>query len=258
MNPAVSRPPQRPATPGWWLAGLGLAAAALLAGCAGNPERAELERLRQENEALRSRVAQVEAENRQLRKQPATPSEVYAHFANDAAQGSLGGLQPGIHLAQARSRYGVENRARSWTSEGRVIFQYEWDLAGGLVLRVNTDRQQRVERIAVVLDGTQTVSLPTLADLTLGQETYASLQKRFPGLSTSLQLWGAQGLYTVAQTLPLGEDRRLEFAYQLPASLGRVELDRIEREVQRQRNSAVLEPHLRDRGPFLVALEQVR
>lgn len=242
--------------------GLCLLAAGLAlvgAGCGGNPDRGEAERLRRENQELRTRVERLEQENRQLRGQPPTPNEIYAQFANDAALGSLAGLRPGEHLSSARSRYGRENRARSWTSEGRVIFQYEWDLVGGLLLRVNTDRDQRVERVAVALSRTQPVSLPTVAGLTLGEETFSSLERRFDGaLSTSLQLWGAQGLYTVAQTVPLGDDRRLEFAYQMPEGLSRDELDRIEREVQRQNNPAVLVPHLRDRTPFSFALEETR
>lgn len=231
----------------------------LAAGCGGNPDRGELARLREENEELRARLEQLERENRQLRGQPNSPDKVYAHFANDAAEGSLAGLLVGDYLTSARSRYGMENRARSWTSEGRVIFEYEWDLEGGLVLRVDTNQEQRVERIAVALTGAQPVSLPTLLGLTLGQDTFATLEKRFDGaLSTSLRLWGAQGLYTVGQTLALGDDRRMEFLYQMPDGLGRAELDRLEREVRQNQNPAALAPHLNDRVPFLVALERPR
>ena len=241
-----------------WLLLAGLAL--LWTQCGGNPERGGLERLRQESKELRAKLERLERENRQLRGQPATAEEVYAHFANDTAQGTLAGLLPGDELAQARYRFGQENRSRSWKSEGRTIFQYEWELPGGLTVRVNTDSNQRVERIAVVLEGTQPVRIPTLAGLTLGQETFASLQQRFPGtLSTSLQLWGAQGLYTVAQATPLADSRRrLEFVYEMPAGLSQAELDRIGQEVQQRRNAAVLEAHLRNRSPFLVALEEVR
>lgn len=236
------------------LIGLALAAS----GCGSSGGSGDLGRLREENEQLRARVEQLEQEARQLRGQPPTPDKVYAFFANDPREGSLAGLFPGDYLESARSRYGRENRARSWTSEGRVIFQYEWDLVGGIVIRVNTGREQRIERVAVVLDGRQPVSLPTLAGLTIGKETYDSLGKRFPDLmTTALQLWGAQGHYTVVQTLPLSDTRRLEFAYEMPADTSRAELDRIEREM-RQGNTAVLEPHLRDRVPFSTALEEVR
>ena len=239
-------------------AALLLAGALLGTGCGGGAGSGELGQLRRENDELRARVEQLEQESRQLRGQPPTPDKVYAFFANDPREGSLAGLFPGDYLESARSRYGRENRARSWTSEGRVIFQYEWDLLGGVVIRVNTNRDQRVERVAVVLDGRQPVSLPTLAGLTIGKETYDSLGKRFPNLlTTALQLWGAQGHFTVVQTLPLSDIRRLEFTYEMPADTPRAELDRIEREV-RAGNLAVLEPHLGARVPFSFALEEIR
>ncbi len=235
------------------LAGLVL----LLAGCAGNPAGADVERLREENRELRARVEELREENRQLRGQPISPDEVYAHFANDASEGTLGGLLPGDYLVQARARYGQENRARSWTSDGEVIFEYEWDLAGGLVLRVDTGRDQRITRIAVVLDGSRDVNLPTLLGLHIGQETYETLQKRFPdSLSTALQLWGAEGYYTVAQTLPISDIRQMEFVYEVPEGLSQPELDRIERAVRLEQDYEVLATHLKDRVPYLVALER--
>jgi outer membrane murein-binding lipoprotein Lpp len=235
-----------------------LVAGALLAGGCSGGGSGEVGQLRRENDELRARVDQLEQEARQLRGQPPTPDQVYAFFANDPREGSLAGLFPGDYLESARSRYGRENRARSWTSEGRVIFQYEWDLVGGIVVRVNTNREQRLERVAVVLDGRQPVSLPTLAGLTIGKETYGSLGKRFPNLLvTALQLWGAQGHYTVVQTLPLSDTRRLEFTYAMPPETPRAELDRLEREV-RAGNLTVLEPHLRDRVPFSFALEEIQ
>ncbi len=107
----------------------------------------------------------------------------------------------------------------------------------------------------------QALDIPTLAGLRLGQETFASVREKFGAtLEINLQLWGAQGLYTVAQRTPLAgaANRRLEFVYQMPEGLSRAQLEQIGLEVQRNRNPAVLEPHLRDRTPFLVALEAVR
>jgi len=126
------------------LAGLAL----LAAGCGGSGSSGELGQLRRENDELRARVEQLEQEARALRGQPPTPDKVYAFFANDPREGSLAGLFPGDYLELARSRYGRESRARSWTSEGRVIFQYEWDLLGGVVIRLNTNREQRIDRVA--------------------------------------------------------------------------------------------------------------
>lgn len=228
--------------------------------CGGNPSRGELERLRRESEELRARVERLERENRQLRGQPTTADAVYAYFAEDAEQGTLAGLMPGDELPQARYRFGQENRTRTWNSEGRTIFQYEWELEGGLIIRINADGNGRLERIAVVLPEPLGVNLPTLAGLTLGQETFTSVQEKFgETLTTDLQLWGARGLYTVAQRTPLPDGRRrLEFVYQMPSGLSRSELERIGEEVQRRRNPAVLEPHLGDRAPFMVALAEIR
>lgn len=244
--------------PNPWLLLAGLAL--VLVQCGGSPRRGELEELRRENEELRAEAERLERENRQLRGQPVTADEMYGYFAQDPAQGTLAGLQPGDELPQARSRFGQENRTRSWRSEGRTIFQYEWDLVGGVTLRLNADGNGRVQRIAALLADPQGVDIPTLAGLRLGQETFTSLQEKFgASLTTNLQLWGARGLYTVAQRTPLAQTRRrLEFVYQLPAGLSRGELDRIEEEVQRRRNPAVLEAYLRDRAPFMVALEEIR
>lgn len=232
------------------LCGLALASA----GCGGNAEREELERLRRENEALRAQTQQ--------RPQPITPEKVRAYFVNDPALGTLAGLRPGQDLADAHTRFGPATRTRSWDSDGRTIFQHEWELEGGVVLRLNAGAGGRLEKIAVVLVNPQGVDIPTLAGLTLGRETYSTLQQKFgSALTTDLQLWGARGLYTVAQTATLpaqgGTRRRLEFVFEMPPGLSQTELDRIGEQVQ-HRNPAVLDPHLRDRAPFMIALEEVR
>lgn len=224
--------------------------AGILAGC--GSDRAEMERLRAENERLR---AQSEGGAR-----PVTDSKVLAYFARDPAHGSLAGLTPGDNLMQARALFGQESRARTWASEGRPITQYEWDLEGGLTLRVNTEADGRVRKVAVAFANPEGVSIPTLGGLTLGRETYLSLLQRYgASVRTDLQIWGAQGLYTVAQRTPLpNSNLRLEFVYQMPAGLGQGQLDRIEDWVQRQRNPAILEPYLGERAPYMVGLEEVR
>jgi len=228
----------------WLLAGL-------LAGCGG--DRAELERLRAENERLR-------AQSGEGRARPVTDSKVLAYFAQDPARGTLAGLAPGDNLAQAHARYGQESRARTWTSEGHPITQYEWDLESGLTLRVNTEPDGRVLKVAVAFADPAGVDIPTLGGLVLGRETYLTLQQRYStSLQTDLQIWGARGLYTVAQRAPLPNSTwRLEFVYQMPPGLGQGQLDRIEDWVQRQRNPAVLEPYLAEHAPYMVGLEEVR
>lgn len=236
-----------------------VALALLLGQCSRSPETGELERLRRENEELRSKVTELERDNRRLRGQPATAEEVQSYFSQDATQGTLAGLLPGDELPQARFRFGQENRFRTWTDEGRPIFQYEWDLVGGMVIRINADGQGRLQRIAVVLTEPKSVNIPTLNGLRLGQETYNGLQKKFAESSTTdLQLWGAQGHYTVSQKVALGESRRLELVYEMPASISKAELERIGREVLERKNLAVLDAPLRDQAPFLLALEEVR
>ncbi len=227
-----------------------------LASCGGSASQEEMERLRQEVERLRAKVEQEGAENEVATAPPA----ILALFEQDAARGTLAGLQPGDTLAQARERFGLGTRSRSWTSDGRPVFQYEWELEAGVLIRLNADGDGRLEKVGVALDGMQALNIPTLAGLRLGQETFASVREKFGAtLETDLQLWGAQGLYTVAQRTPLaGTSRRLEFVYQMPEGLSRTQLEQIGLEVQRNRNPAVLEPHLRDRTPFLVALEAVR
>ncbi|MGH9863760.1 MAG: hypothetical protein ACRD35_10090 [Candidatus Acidiferrales bacterium] len=232
--------------------GLLLLSLAALAAC-GRSDQAELERLRRENEALRSRPG-ADSAARPL------DTKLAVHFSSDPLQGSLAGLVPGDSLVQVQARFGPESRTRTWSSEGRPITQYEWDLDAGLTLRCNADPSGRLLKVAVAFAHPQAVEIRTLQGLTLGRETYLSIQQRYgPLVLTDLQLWGVQGLYTVAQRVPIGNSRwRLEFAYQLPPGLGAGQLDRIEELVHRQRNPAVLEPYLGNQAPFLVALEEVR
>jgi len=224
--------------------------AGLLGGCGG--DRAEMERLRAENERLK---AQTEG-----RARPVTDSKVLAYFARDPAHGTLAGLTPGDNLTQAHSLFGQESRARTWASEGRPITQYEWDLQGGLTLRVNAEADGRIRKVAVAFANPETVDIPTLNGLTLGRETYLTLRQRYgTTITTDLQIWGAQGLYTVAQRTPLPDSNlRMEFVYQMPAGMGQGQLDRIEDWVKRQRNPAILEPYLGERAPYMVGLEEVR
>lgn len=230
-----------------------LALALLLAGCGSSPSREEVERLRQENEALRAQLGRAPAPSQ-------TPAALAAHFADDPARGTLAGLVPGDSLAEARTRFGPQTRSRSWLSEGQRIYQYEWELEAGVVVRLNADETGRLDRVAVALAQPQGVTLPTLYGLTLGRETYLTVEQKFAaGLTTELHFWGAQGLYTVAQRVLLADsNQRLEFAYQMPTGLSRPELERLGEEVQRKHNTIVLLPYLRDRAPFLVALEEVR
>ena len=234
---------------------------ALLSATCTSPDRARMRELEQENQELRTSVEKLERENRLLRGQPGTAAEVQRRFADDPALGTLAGLLPGDELPQVRFRFGHENRTRTWTGEGRLAFQYEWDLRGGLRLRVNADGEGRVEKVAVVLEGTEPVDIPTLAGLRLGQETFSSLQEKFGSrLTTELQLWGAQGHYTVARRteVPGRAQRRLEFVFAMPAGLSPSQLELIGEAVERDGDPAAVEPYLRDQSPFLVALEEVR
>jgi hypothetical protein len=222
------------------------------AACGKSAEEAELERLRAENERLRQQVGGSAA--------PATASRVARHFSNDAAAGTLAGLMPGYDLAVARQRFGAEARTRSWPSEGRRITQYEWDLEDGVVLRVNAEQNGRVLRVAAVMTNPTGVNIPTLYTTTIGRDTFASLQQRWGNaLTADPQIWGADGLYTVVQRL-LFEDggRRLEFAYEMPPEVSRAELGRIGDELMNSRDPAAVMPYLRDKHPFMVALEAVR
>jgi len=234
-----------------WLSLMVVALSLLGGGCGRSAQEEELERLRRENEALRAQ--------QQVPRGPVPISSAARHFSGDINGTTLAGLMPGFDIASARQRFGPEATSRSWRSEGRMITQYEWQLEDGVVLRVNAGENGRIERVAVVLANPKGVNIPTLNGLTLGQETYSSLQRRFgPLLTTELLLWGAQGLYTVAQRMPFGEHRRLEFAFEMPAGLSRAELERIGDEVQNRNNASVLEPHLRDAAPYMVALEETK
>ncbi len=228
-----------------------LALALAGAACGGGAKEEELERLRRENEALRAQQQQPRG--------PVPVSSAARHFTGDVGGTTLAGLMPGFDIELARQRYGAEATTRSWRSEGRTIVQHEWQLEDGVVLRVNAGETGRIERVAVVLANPKGVNIPTLNGLALGQETYSSVQRRFgPLLTTELLLWGAQGLYTVAQRMPFGEHRRMEFAFEMPGGMSRAELERIGDEVQNRGNAAVLEPHLRDAAPYMVALEETR
>ncbi len=229
-----------------------LALAVCAAGCGGS-NQAELERLRREQEALRAEVERLR------RAEPETPPELLAYFQNDPARSTLAGLVPGDTVAQARSLFGNEARTRTWDSEGHPITQYEWELTAGVMVRTNATAEGRLVKVAVVLVRPEAVRIPTLAGLTLGGDTFSSIQQKFgEAVVTDLHIWGAQGLYTVAQRVPLADTKwRFEFAYQLPADLGPGQRDRIEDEVARRRNPAVLAPLIGDRAPYMVGLEEV-
>ena len=229
------------------IAVLGLLGAA----CGKSAEEVELERRRAENERLRQQAGPAA---------PATASPVARHFANDAASGTLAGLMPGYDLAVARQRFGPEARTRSWPSDGRTITQYEWDLENDVVLRVNAEESGRIQRVAAVLVNPTGVNIPTLFSVTIGRETFESLHRRWAvGMTTELQLWGAQGLYTVVQRLHMQDTGRwLDFVYEMPPGLSRAELDRIGEEVQINHNAAPVLPYLRAKAPFMIALETPR
>lgn len=229
--------------------------ALLTAACGGGASPEELARLERENEQLRARL---EGKNPQAPGQVSTPSSVLEHFANDLTHGTLAGLVPGDSLAQARAGFGPESRTRSWRSEGRRIYQYEWDLEAGVSIRLNADGREKLQKVAVVFADPAGVHIPTLGGLTLGQETYGSILQRFGAtLKADPQLWGARGLYTVAQRTPFPNTGwRLEFVYEMPVGMSRAHLERIGEELLRARNPSLLEPQLGDRAPFLVALEE--
>lgn len=226
--------------------------AVLGAACGKSAEEAELERLRRENEALR--------QQREAARGPAAPSAVARHFSNDATTGTLAGLMPGYDLAVARERFGPEARTRSWPSEGRTLTQYEWDLEDGVVLRVNAEGSGRVQRVAAVMTNPTGVNIPTLYTTVIGRDSFGSLQQRWgSALTADPQLWGAQGLYTVVQRLRFEDGgRRLEFAYEMPPEVSRAELVRIGDQLQHTHDPAVVLPYLRDKAPFMVALEAER
>jgi hypothetical protein len=229
-----------------------LVVSALSAACGKSAEEAELERLRRENEALR--------QQREAQPGPVPVSGVARHFAKDAGAGTLAGLMPGYDLAVARTLYGAEARTRSWRSEGRPITQYEWDLEDGVLLRVNAEDTGRIVRVAAVMTNPASVNIPTLYNTTLGRDTFASLQQRWGGaLTADPQLWGADGIYTVVQRLLFEEGgRRLEFAYEMPPEVSRAELDRLGDQLMVTRDPALVMPFLRDKHPFMAALEAVR
>jgi len=224
---------------------------------AGDPQ--ELERLRQEKAQLEAEVERLRAENRRLRGQPETSSAVAQHFANDAGQGTLAGLVPGDFIDKARQLYGQETRMNSYVSAGRRESQYEWELVGGVTLRLSADDTGRIFRIGVVVDTAQPPFIPTIESVTLGKDTFADMERKFGrALWTDLHIWGVQGIYTVAQTLEPGQQRRwrLQFAYQLPAGISPEELGRIHEEVHQHRNTNYLMQFVGTRLPYLVVLEE--
>lgn len=228
--------------------------------CSGGGNRADVEELRRQVAQQQAELERLRRERGQLLGQPTTAEDVFAHFERDPQAGTLAGLVPGDTLEAARARFGQENRSRTWTSEGRPITQYEWELEGGVVIRVNTEADGRVRKVAVALTNPKGVNLPTLAGLTIGRETFRSVQQKFGSeLATDLQLWGAQGLYTVAQRAPYPNSNwRLEFVYQMPEGLPRGQLDRIYDEVQQRRNPQVLDSYLDDKAPYMIGLEEIR
>jgi hypothetical protein len=185
---------------------------------------------------------------------------VARHFAKDASTGTLASLMPGYDLAVARTLYGKEARTRSWSSEGRPVTQYEWELEDGVVLRVNAEDSGRIQRVAAVLTNPSGVNIPTLYTTTLGRDTFSSLQQRWGNaLTADPQIWGADGIYTVVQRLQFEDGgRRLEFAYEMPPEVSRAELNRIGDQLMVSRDPALVMPFLRDKHPFMVALEAVR
>lgn len=234
--------------------------ALLLGGCGKSADQEELEALRRQVEQLQSQVERLQLKQPAPEGRIVAPEGLYDHFAEDAARGALAGLVPGDSLEMARERFGPEALSRSWRSEGRQITQYEWKLDGGLLLRANAGPEGLLEKVAVAFDGSQALAMPSLAGLRLGQETFASLQEKFGGaLDTNLQLWGARGYYTVAQTTPLPQTNyRLEFVFQMPQGLSRAQLEQIGDAVQRDGNAEILEAYLSDHIPFLIAVETAR
>jgi hypothetical protein len=227
--------------------------------CSGGASRqADIEELRQQLEQQRAEIERLRQERRQLLGQPATAEEVFAHFAGDAQSGTLAGLVPGDTIEAARERFGQENRTRTWSSDVEPVTQYEWELEGGVVIRANARPDGRLRKIAVALTNPRGVNIPTLADITIGQETFRSVQQKFrTGLTTDLQLWGAQGLYTVVQRAPYPNSNwRLEFVYEMPDGLGQGQLDRIYEQVQGRQNPAVLDPYLEGQAPYMIGLEE--
>lgn len=224
-----------------------------LPGCS-STDQAELERLRAENQRLKG-LANPDGKSR-----AEIPQEKLPYFSEDVLRGTLAGLVPGDQLETARERFGPETRSRSWRSEGRIVVQYEWILDPGLYLRLNSDPRGRLSKIALALDGTRATNIRVFSGLRFGQETFATIQKKFPGgLTTDLQFWGARGLYTITQRSRLRGSRRVvEFAFQLPDKLSPGELNDIAKQVQRTRRGTALEPYLRNRIPFQVALAEIR
>lgn len=239
---------------------LALLASGLLAvACGSKVDPQELERLRQEKAALQAELERLQAENRRLRGQPETPSAVAQFFGNDARAGTLAGLVPGDFIDKARRLFGRETRMNVDARERRS--DYEWDLVGGVTLRVSADDRGRIFRIGVVLDTNQPPVIPTLEGITIGKDTFFDIERRFgQALWTNIHIWGVRGIYTVAQTLTRGPDRpfQLQLAYEVPAGLSAEQLERIRVEVGQNRNAGYLMQFVGDRIPYLMVLEEPR
>lgn len=223
-------------------------------------ERQELERLRTEKAQMEAEVERLRTEIRRLRGQPDTPSAVAQHFSADAAAGTLAGLVPGDFIDKARLLYGQETRMNVYEGSQRES-QYEWELVGGVTLRLSADDRGRIFRIGVVVDTKQPPVIPTLEGVTLGRDTFADVDRKFGrALWTNLHIWGVRDVYTVAQTLSRGAERRwqLQFAYEVPRGLTAEQLERIRQEVGQQRNVGFLMQFVGDRIPYLVVLEEPR
>lgn len=231
-----------------------------MAACARGSDPKEAERLQQGKVALEAELERLRAENRRLRGEPEAPAELARFFSNDARTGTLAGLAPGDFIEKARRLYGRESRMNVFGSGASRESQYEW-VFGGVTLRLSAEDNGRVFRVGVVMDTGQPPMIPTLEGVTLGRDTFASIDRKFgQALWTDLHIWGVKGTYTVAQTLLPGSNRRwpLQFAYEMPRELSPEELERIRVEVGQHRNPGYLMQFVGDRLPYLVRLEAPR
>jgi len=233
---------------------------AVLVACGQRIDRQELERLRQEKAALEAETERLRTEIRRLRGQPESLSAVAEFFANDAAAGTLAGLVPGEQVEKARRLFGRETRMNVYTGSQRES-QYEWELPGGIRVRLSADDNGRIFRIGIVVDTAEPPMIATLEGITIGKDTFFDTDKRFGrALWTNLHIWGVNSIYTVAQTLPRGGGRpwQLQLAYEVPAGLSAEQLERIRVEVGKNRNVGYLMQFVGDRIPYLIVLEEPR
>jgi hypothetical protein len=233
---------------------------AVLVACGQRTDPQELERLRQEKAALEAETERLRTEIRRLRGQPESLSAVAQFFANDARAGTLAGLTPGDSIDKARRLFGRETRMNVYAGSQRES-QYEWELVGGITVRLSADDSGRIFRIGIVVDTTQPPVIATLEGITIGKDTFFDTDKRFgQPLWTNLHIWGVNSIYTVAQTLPRGEGRawQLQLAYEVPKELSAEQLERIRVEVGKNRNVGYLMQFVGDRLPYLIVLEEPR